>query len=67
MGVNRLAVLNFFKQVRDESKKIFWPSRSEVLVSVIVVIIMLSISSVFFLVIDQSIGWLMHFILGIGR
>ncbi|WCM57945.1 preprotein translocase subunit SecE [Candidatus Liberibacter asiaticus] len=60
-------MLNFFKQVRDESKKIFWPSRSEVLVSVIVVIIMLSISSVFFLVIDQSIGWLMHFILGIGR
>lgn len=64
--VNGLSIVDFFKQVKIEFKRIFWPSRNEVLISVVVVIIMLSISSMFLLAIDQLIGWFMHFLLNIG-
>ncbi|AKK20448.1 preprotein translocase subunit SecE [Candidatus Liberibacter africanus] len=67
MRVDKLGVLSFFKQVKDEYKKIFWPSRNEVLVSVIVVIIMISMSSAFFFVVDYLIGWFMHSLLGVGE
>ncbi|MBY7649402.1 MAG: preprotein translocase subunit SecE [Candidatus Liberibacter europaeus] len=64
-GLN-VRVLEFFKQVKIETKKVFWPSRSEVLVSVFIVMIMLSISALFFLVVDHCIGWVMHAILDVG-
>ncbi|MEG8098982.1 preprotein translocase subunit SecE [Candidatus Liberibacter brunswickensis] len=67
MRVDRLGILSFFKQVRDEYKRIFWPSRNEVLVSVIIVLIMIFISSVFFLMVDQLVGWFMHSLLGVGE
>ncbi|RPD36884.1 preprotein translocase subunit SecE [Candidatus Liberibacter solanacearum] len=66
MRVNGLSIVDFFKQVKVEFKRIFWPSRNEVFISVVVVIIMLSISSMFLLAIDQLIGWFMHFLLNIG-
>ncbi|MBA5724631.1 preprotein translocase subunit SecE [Candidatus Liberibacter sp.] len=62
----KLGIVGFFRQVSAEIKKVFWPSRREVLVSVAVVMIIVLISSLFFFAIDQLIGWIMQTILGVG-
>nr|ABO40214.1 preprotein translocase [Candidatus Liberibacter americanus] len=58
-----MALLDFLKNVKIEVKKIIWPSRNEVVVSAILVMIMLVVSSVFFLMVDHFIGSIMSFIL----
>ncbi|AGA64842.1 Preprotein translocase subunit SecE [Liberibacter crescens BT-1] len=60
-------LLVFLKQVKSEVKKVVWPSRNEVLMSVIVVFVMIFLASSFFLVADQLIGWLMRLVLNIGN
>ena len=54
----------FFKEVRNESKKITWPSRSETTVSTIAVFIMVFIAAVFLYFADQIMAWAVQLILG---
>ncbi|MGB8313271.1 MAG: preprotein translocase subunit SecE [Aestuariivirga sp.] len=42
----------FIQEVRDEAKKITWPSRKEVMISTIMVMIMVTAASMFFLLVD---------------
>ena len=42
----------FIQEVRDEAKKITWPSRKEVMISTVMVMIMVTMASIFFLVVD---------------
>ena len=44
--------VEFVQQVREEARKIAWPSRKEVMVSTIMVMIMVAMASIFFLVVD---------------
>ena len=44
--------VEFIQEVRDEARKITWPSRKEVMISTVMVMIMVSLASVFFLVVD---------------
>ncbi len=41
--------LTFIRDVRDETKKVTWPSRRELIVSTIMVLIMVVAASIFFL------------------
>jgi preprotein translocase subunit SecE len=50
--------VTFFQQVRTEVSKITWPTRNETIISSIMVLIFVAIVSVFFLVTDQVISWL---------
>ena len=56
--------VEFFKQVRLESKKITWPSRKETTVSTISVFIMVTIAATFLYFSDQVIAWVVRLILG---
>lgn len=56
----------FVRQVRQEVGKVTWPSRKETTVSTIMVLIMVSIASVFFLATDTVIALAVKAILGIG-
>lgn len=56
----------FIQQVRQETSKVTWPTRQETLVTTIMVLIMIFIASVFFLIADQIISWLIGMILGLG-
>ena len=58
--------IEFLKQVRNEGKKITWPSRQETTVSTIMVFIMVFIAAIFLYVSDQIIAWLIRLILGFG-
>jgi preprotein translocase subunit SecE len=56
----------FVRQVRQETAKVVWPSRREVVQTTILVLIMTSILAVFFLGVDQVLGRLVKLFLGFG-
>lgn len=49
--------VEFAQQVREEARKISWPSRKEVMISTVMVMIMVAMASVFFLVVDAILKW----------
>jgi preprotein translocase subunit SecE len=54
-----------FQQVRTEVSKVTWPSRNEVLVSTIMVLVLVTAASLFFLIADQIISYLVQLMLSI--
>ena len=44
--------VEFAQQVREEARKIAWPSRKEVMISTIMVMIMVTMAAIFFLAVD---------------
>ena len=49
--------VEFVQEVREEARKITWPSRREVMVSTVMVMIMVTMAAVFFLVVDAMLKW----------
>lgn len=64
--MSRSGPLNYLKEVRQEAKKVTWPSRKETIASTIAVFIMVALASVFLFLSDQILAWLVSLILGIG-
>jgi preprotein translocase subunit SecE len=58
--------IQFLQQVRQETSKVTWPSRNEVLISTIMVLVLVAAASIFFLLADQVISWLVSLMLSIG-
>ncbi len=54
----------FVRQVRQEVSKVTWPTRKEVFITTVMVLIMASIMAVFFLGADQVIQFFIKLILG---
>jgi preprotein translocase subunit SecE len=44
--------IEFLQQVREESHKITWPSRRETVISTVMVLVMVTAASFFFLAVD---------------
>ena len=57
----------FLQEVRAETSKVVWPTRNETMVTTIMVLIMVVIASLFFLAIDQILGWGIGSLLSVGR
>ncbi len=57
--------IQFLQQVRSEVSKVTWPSRNEVLISSIMVVVLVILASIFFLLADQVISWLVSLMLSI--
>ena len=57
--------ITFLQQVRQEVSKVTWPSRNEVLISTIMVLVLVVAASLFFLAADQIISWLVGLMLSI--
>ncbi len=62
MAVNPV---KFLQEVRQEVGKVTWPSRNETLISTIMVLIMVTLASLFFLAADQLISWFVQLMLNI--
>jgi preprotein translocase subunit SecE len=58
--------LKFFQEVRQEAGKITWPTRNETVISTIMVLVMVTLASLFFLAADQVISWLVQLMLSLG-
>ena len=57
----------FVQEVRQEVSKVTWPTRNETWVTTVAVLIMVTLASIFFMLADQAMGWLVTLILGLGR
>ena len=55
----------FLKEVKQEGQKIVWPTRKETLITTAMVFVMVLIFSLFFLLVDNIIAWIIRLILGI--
>ena len=56
----------FVRQVRQETAKVVWPARPEVVRTTILVLIMTSILALFFVGVDQVLGRAVRFLLALG-
>ena len=52
MAMAKTSPVEFVQEVRDEAKKITWPSRKEIMVSTVMVMIMVTAAALFFLLVD---------------
>jgi preprotein translocase subunit SecE len=57
--------ITFLQQVRSEVSKVTWPGRNEVVISTIMVLVLVTFASLFFLLADQVISWLVSLMLSI--
>jgi preprotein translocase subunit SecE len=63
--MRKLKPLKFLNEVKQEGKKIVWPTRKETLITTAMVFVMVVIFSIFFLLVDNIISWFIKFVLGL--
>ena len=56
----------FLQEVREETRKVTWPSRRETAITTAMVFVMVAVASVFFLLADQVMRFVVTIVLGIG-
>jgi preprotein translocase subunit SecE len=59
--------LVFIQEVRQEVSKVTWPTWKEVWITTVMVLIMVALTSIFFMVADQIIASVVKYILGAGQ
>jgi preprotein translocase subunit SecE len=59
--------IEFIQEVRQEVSKVTWPTWKEVWITTLMVLVMVALASVFFLVTDQILAWLVQLVLGGSR
>ncbi len=59
-------LVKFARDVRAEAGKTTWPSRKETLQTTGLVLAMVVITAFFFLAVDQTIGFSMRMLFGVG-
>ncbi len=59
-------IFKFMQEVRAETAKVTWPSRRETAITTAMVFVMVALASVFFLVADQMIRFVITLVLGLG-
>lgn len=60
----RINPLIFLRQVRSEVSKVIWPTRRETGVTTVMVLILVFVSALFFLAIDQVLSLLTSYLFG---
>jgi len=65
-GMAKLNPIQFMQEVRQEVAKVTWPTRKEVWITTVAVLIMVTLSSLFFMLADQIMAWLVGLVLGFG-
>ncbi len=56
--------ITFFRQVKQEVKKVTWPTRGEVTQTSFMVLVLVAITATFFFFVDQFFGFLVKLIFG---
>lgn len=56
----------FVRQVRQEARKINWPTRRETVITTIMVFVMTAVLAIFFLGVDWALGSVVKFLLNGG-
>jgi preprotein translocase subunit SecE len=61
----RVGPFTFFAQVQQEARKVTWTTRSETVQATIMVVIMVTVASLFFFLTDAIVAWLVQLVTGI--
>ena len=61
-----LNIINFVKEVKQEGRKIVWPTRKETIQGSLMVVAMAIIASLFFLLLDQILKFLLELLLKVS-
>jgi len=56
----------FIQQVRAETAKVTWPTRQETITTTIMVFIMVTLTAIFFLMVDQVLNFMIEMIVALG-
>ena len=62
----KVSPFKLLQEVRQEAAKVTWPTRRETAITTVMVFVMVAIASLFFLVADQVMRFVVTFVLGIG-
>lgn len=62
----KFSPLTFIQEVRQEVAKVTWPTWKEVWITTVMVLIMVALASIFFLLVDQALSWIVRLVLGLG-
>lgn len=62
----KVSVGEFVRQVRAEASKIVWPTKADTIRMTIMVLIMATLLSLFFLGVDKILGGIVQFLLGLA-
>ena len=57
----------FIEEVRQEVSKVTWPTWKEVWITTAMVLVMVTLTAVFFLITDMIIGNVVNFVLRLGQ
>ena len=57
----------FVDEVRQEVAKVTWPAFKEVWITTIMVLIMVTLASIFFMLADVAIGSVVKYVLSLGQ
>jgi preprotein translocase subunit SecE len=52
-----ISPIQFLRQVKQEMKKVTWPTKKEVIPSCTMVVILVAVATVFFFAVDMVLGW----------
>ena len=63
MSVNPI---QFLRQVKQEVKKVTWPTKKEVIPTCEMVIVLVAVATAFFFAVDMVLGWAIDKILQLG-
>jgi len=58
--------IQFLRQVKQEVKKVTWPTKKEVIPTCTMVIMLVAMATVFFFAVDMVLGWGVDKILKLG-
>ncbi len=56
----------YIREVRQETSKVTWPSRKEVMITTGMVFVMVFLAALFFLLVDQILSTVVRWILSFG-
>ena len=62
----KVSPFKFLQEVRTEASKVTWPTRRETAITTAMVFVMVAIASIFFLLADQVMRFVVTLVLGIG-
>jgi preprotein translocase subunit SecE len=62
----RTSLVQFFNEVKAEARKVTWTSRRETWITSVMVFMMVVVTAVFFLIVDQVLGFGMHLLLNLA-
>ncbi|MBY8827417.1 preprotein translocase subunit SecE [Hephaestia mangrovi] len=62
----RTSPIEFIREVQAETRKVVWPTRRQTIMTAVMVMIMVSILSIFFVSIDAVFDAIVHYLLSLA-